>query len=748
MTVSEIRSLMLEKVIPESLLPQNIAVCLMDENAAPPELDAFTFLNRLRSLGIGSADFLYLLKGCGAPEEAVSKIEQHPDMNLQTLIVTLESSGLTPKDYTRMLYTARQLWEHTITMRIDSGELEAAAESRQEEQPEPQVPAETAESAEQEAPAAEESAPEEPAETTEPAEPSEPPRPVRTARQRKRRTEEPSEDESPVQEAPVLTARQKKRTIDDLAEELGIAAEIEDEPEEKYTARQRKRRKEEAAPETETEQPAEVKEDSPKARRNAIIAAAAGAAVLFALGPLMDILGFTSPGSSGGDFQFASDNAAVFSEIYTAYTNGRISSGNTQKLSKNEQVFGDMLISSGEELGVFSSGNTLWSAEPDGISVYALDSGTLAAQVFPPEGAEFVKVVQTDSGVTAVYSGDTECGLTGVDGSGETWRYGQSGTLTDIFCGEDVIRLGSVYTPGFTKSFTVDDMLEYLPYGSKNGQRTAFSPAEIAVSGSADGCSYAVWGEYAAENGEQKKRLAALGSPIYSGAESFTAAMSRENGSAELTADSGSLVSAALPEITACAAGNGVIADAEKSDGGVTVYLRDSALKPLAAFTTGGEIDQLRISGNVVYVGSGGSTVMAVDISDTSSPKALDLTSADGVVSGDYALCGAVSKTGITLTLYKLESGKAVQADSFAKALTASELESFRFSGANCFVINGTDCSGAAYRYFDGVSVVDEFAELGRSRSLHTLYDDKTGYTGAAAVDGGLKLLSGEKILN
>lgn len=693
MTVSEIRSLMLEKVIPESLLPQNIAVCLMDENAAPPELDAFTFLNRLRSLGIGSADFLYLLKGCGAPEEAVSKIEQHPDMNLQTLIVTLESSGLTPKDYTRMLYTARQLWEHTITMRIDSGELEAAAESRQEEQPEPQDPAGSEESAEQEAPAAEESTPEESAETTEPTEPSEPPRPVRTARQRKRR-------------------------------------------------------KEETAPETEPEQPAEVREDSPKARRNAIIAAAAGAAVLFAIDPLMDILGFTAPGSSGGEFQFASDNAAVFSEIYTAYTNGRISSEKTQKLSKNEQIFGDMLINSGKELGVFSSGNTLWSAEPDGISVYALDSGGLAAHVLPPEGAEFVKVVQTDSGVTAVYSGDAKCGLIGVDGSGEIWSCGQSGTLTDIFCGEDIIRLGSVYTPGFTKSFTVDDVLEYLPYGSKNGQLTAFSPAEIAVSGSADGCSYAVWGEYAAENGEQKKRLAALGSPIYSGAESFTAAMTRENGSAELTSDGGSLVSAALPEITACAAGNGVIADAEISDGGVTVYLRDSALKPLAAFTTGGEIDHLRISGNVVYVGSGGSTVMAVDISDTSSPKALDLTSADGVVSGDYALCGAVSKTGITLTLYKLESKKAVQADSFAKALTASEVESFRFSGTNCFVINGTDCSGAAYRYFDGVSVVDEFAELGRSRSLHTLYDDKTGYTGAAVVDGSLKLLSGDKILN
>ena len=86
----------------------------------------------------------------------------------------------------------------------------------------------------------------------------------------------------------------------------------------------------------------------------------------------MDILGFTAPESSGGEFQFASDNAAVFSEIYTAYTNGRISSEKTQKLSENEQIFGDMLINSGKELGVFSSGNTLWSAEPDGISVYAL----------------------------------------------------------------------------------------------------------------------------------------------------------------------------------------------------------------------------------------------------------------------------------------------------------------------------------------------------------------------------------------
>ena len=65
----------------------------------------------------------------------------------------------------------------------------------------------------------------------------------------------------------------------------------------------------------------------------------------------------------------------------------------------------------------------------------------------------------------------------------------------------------------------------------------------------------------------------------------------------------------------------------------------------------------------------------------------------------------------------------------------------------NCTVINGTECSGAAYRYFDGVSVVDEFAELGRSRSLHTLYDDRTGYTAAAYADGALTLINGDSLI-
>ena len=50
------RAEMRRKVVPENVIPQNIIEYLMDDTAELPELDAFTFLNRLRALGIGSAE--------------------------------------------------------------------------------------------------------------------------------------------------------------------------------------------------------------------------------------------------------------------------------------------------------------------------------------------------------------------------------------------------------------------------------------------------------------------------------------------------------------------------------------------------------------------------------------------------------------------------------------------------------------------------------------------------------------------
>ena len=717
MTVSKIRELMQERVIPESVLPQNIAAYLTDGDYIPPELDAFTFLNRLRSLGIGSADFLYLLKGCGAPEEAVEKIEQHPDMNLQSLIMTLDGSGLTPKDYTRMLYTARQLWEHTITMRLD-------LEEAQEEQPEEESPQ---------------------------------PEQTYTARQKKPapKPQEAPEPEQPEKPARIRTARQKKKTEPEFHEYIGVKPigqrnqPDEPSPEEEaaekndtYTAIQLKPR-----PEEETELPAPPEEDVPAARKGGFFAAAAGAAVLCVLSATMGMLGYSAPESGSASVHYAEDCSEIFAEISAAYDAGKIGGENVQPLPGREQVFGGLLISSGEQLGVYTSGNTLWEAEPEKISVYSIsaDTSALTAEVVPPEGAQFLTVYQTENGVAAVFSGDSVCGIAGVDSSGQSFLSEQSGTLTDYYCDGSIIRLGSVYTPRFTRSFTADDTSEYLPSVGWNGSASVLEPSETAVSGAAQGCSYAVWGEYSAESGEPSGKAAALGDPVYSGAERFTAVLRQENGGLLISSGDDVLLCEDIGEVCAAACGDSIIATAEQTENGVVVYLRGEDMQPLSGFSIGSEISSLRVEGGVVYVSDGEKTVMAADVSSPDSPVPLELTAAEGTVSGEYALCGAKTGSGITLTLYKLTDGKAVQTDSYAKTLTSKELESFRFCGANTVVIDSAELCGAAYRWFDGVSMVDEFAQLGKSRSVKTLYDDQSGFTAAAVIEGRLTLLCGEK---
>lgn len=123
MTIKEMRREMRARVVPEEVVPQNVINRLIDEEAEPPKLDAFAFLMRLRALGIGSSDFVNLLEGCGAPENAVERIRQNPAMNLQGLVLTLESSGLDTDDYTRMLLTARQVWERTLTLRLERSQV-------------------------------------------------------------------------------------------------------------------------------------------------------------------------------------------------------------------------------------------------------------------------------------------------------------------------------------------------------------------------------------------------------------------------------------------------------------------------------------------------------------------------------------------------------------------------------------------------------------------------------------------------
>lgn len=720
MTVSKIRELMQERVIPESVLPQNIAAYLSDGDYLPPELDAFTFLNRLRSLGIGSADFLYLLKGCGAPGEAVEKIEQHPDMNLQSLIMTLDGSGLTSKDYTRMLYTARQLWEHTITMRLDMEE----AQEKPEESPDRPEQISTARQIKPE-PEREQPAPEQQNTAK-----------IKTARQKKK-----NEPEFRVYAGVKPIGQRGQQDEPDDAPEV-----ISDEPE-KFTAIQLKPR-----PEKDDEQPvneSEDIEDVPANRKGAVIAAAAGAAVLCALSAGMELLGFAAPESGGSGVHFAENCTEIFAEISTAYQAKKVGGGNVQPLAIGEQVFGELLISSDGGLGTFSSVDALWTADSDRVTVYSLsgDAATICAEVLPPEGAEFLTVYRTESGITAVFSGENGCGITGIDSTGQSFLTEQSGALTDYFFDGENIRLGSVYTPVYTRSFTADDTSEYLPWVSVNGAVSTLEPSEIAVTGTAQGCSYAVWGEYSAACGEPAHKTAALGDPVYSGAEQFAAVLRQEAGALLVSSDGEQLLFEDIGTTCAAAVGNGIFATAEQSESGMAVYLRGKDMKPLSAFSTGSEIKSLRIGDGVIYVHDGEKTVMAADISSPDSPVPLELAAAQGVVCGEYALCCGRTASGITLTLLRLADGKAVQTDIYAKSLSPSELESFRFCGVNTMVINGAEQSGAAYRWFDGVSVVDEFAQLGKSRSVKTLYDDRSGFTAASVVDGKITLFSGEKII-
>ena len=722
MTVSKIRDLMQERIIPESVLPQNIAAYLSDGEYIPPELDAFTFLNRLRSLGIGSADFLYLLKGCGAPDEAVQKIEQRPDMNLQSLIMTLDGSGLTSQDYTRMLYTARQLWEHTITMRLD-------LEEAQEEQPEPAPEPEPVYTAKQKKPA---------------------PEPVERAAER-------SEPEKPAR---VKTARQKKKTEPEFREYVGVKPiGKRDQPEngiteaadsgkpekiDTYTAKQLKPRTEAPADDDEQVVPEQG------SRRSGIIAGAVGAFVLCALSAGVELMGFSAAESGGNTVHFAEDSTEIFAEISAAYTAENLGGMNIQPIFGRQQVFGELLIDPGTQLGTFSSGNTIWCAEPERITVYSAegDTSAIAAEVLPPEGAQFLTVFQTDNGIVAVYSGEADCGVTGIDSAGQSYLAGQCGVLTDYCFDGDIVRLGSAYVPEYTKSFTADDTGEYLPFVSLNGSEKLIEVSDIAVSGTSMGCGYAVWGEYSLSSGELLGAKAALGDPVFSGAEHFTAVLRRENGSLLISVDEqGELLSEDAGETTSAAYGGGITATAEQTDNGRVVYLRGGDLKPLSGFSTGSDITALRIQNGTVYVWNGDKVSMAADVSDPASPTKLELTAARGTINGDYALCSSRTTSAITLTLYKLSDGRAVLTDTYAKSLTPKELESLQFGGANTAVINGAELCGAAYRWFDGVSVVDEFAQLGRSRSVKTLYDDRSGFTAAAVVDGKLTLISGNKII-
>jgi len=817
LTVSQIRSYMAEKVIPESVMPQNISVCLMDEeDRVLPEMDAFTFLNRVRALGIGSADFLYLLKGCGAPEEAIEKIENNPAMNLQNLIVTLDSSGLTSQDYTRMLYTARQVWERTLTMRMEKKQLDKFRENQdpatvmldkadlpteliaqeqalQDDDPDTVfIPHGTkedhADDFDEDQPTALLSAGSYNVE-----------KPVYTARQLADDDAHDDYDADDEDEAQpdILTARQlsedeqpDEEPLDEfIARQLSDVEEDEEEEDDEerpdiLTARQlsadehpdiltaRQKPKKEYIGRSDYD--AFYDEDKPVARHTGkIIASAVGAALLLGLNTTMVIFDVDKQTEAAPTAYYAADNAAVFAEIHSAYTSGALGGGSALAYTdQRSEVFGHLLIQQPEQLeqlGVYNVGSRAFAAEPDCITVYEAvnDTATEVFTIQPPEGAQFLEMIEGADSLTAVYADADSAGIISYNSDGQVlYTSEQCGTLTDVYIYMDAVSLGTVYTPPFTQSFTVEQTEFYLPQFTVGGAASVMLPTEVILSRST-GCSYAVYGCYSLADGSLRQRAAALGDPVFSGAEQFLAVMKDDAGYTLLCkgTEERPVITAQTASLLACDIGDTFVfelsedaqpydstlkikreqaltATAESTETGTTVYLRGLDLAPLSAITNiNGTVTALRMHGGILYILGESGVLMAVDISDASKPVILELTAADGIINGDSALCSSISGTMVKLTLYRRdEQTQAVtEAGSTSKIVTLAEGTEATMCSANTFYI-GDQRYGAAFSYFDGVSRISEYALFGRTKATHPLFD-KGSFVCAADLDGALYLI-------
>ncbi len=769
--------------MPESVIPQNIHLCLMGEDdAPPPELDAFTFLNRLRALGIGSADFLYLLKGCNAPEEAVQKIEENPAMNLQTLIVTLEGAGLKPRDYTRMLYTARQLWERTLTLRLD-----VDAELSDEETSDPPEQTDEPEVTEKVAAVSEAEKPNEAAEKLVKAQSDD-------------ISEETSDGLDEVDVAPAeLSEDDREETekhvdIDDI-----IATDDKSDDKSEPTVHRRSELDEDAPrvdtgtsvmtqidpskyilvddddEETDDPKPSEEKEEPKRSAygRGGLIAAACGAAVLFGAAFTADYLGFEQIVEPEYIRHYAANNSEIFVEIYNAYNSGDYTADVLGCRSIGAEVFGNMLISLPEELGVFAVDSYVLSAEPDIISIYEKTEETLirCGELLPPEGTQFFEILPREGGITCLFMGENSCGAVAYSGDGkQLFITEQVGVPTDIEIYDDRVNLATVYTPPFTESFTVDSTEHYLPYVEFGGEAELIPCERISLSGRGDGCSYAVWSSIKLSDGSLAvENTATLGRVVYSAAPEFCAVIDSAEGCyivGDYNAVEDEFTEAPLAELTGCDMGGmaertvpgeegaaitekqPIFATAEETAEGAVVYLRTFDYAPIAAITNiNAEVTALSIKDDILYICGADGVLMAADISKPSEPVLLQLTAAEGVIKDDLALCSSMTTTGARLALYKRTEDGVSEVNSYTRELTAYERERFKMSGGNTVSIFAEDRCGAAYEFFDGVSFVTEFALFGKAKQQTTMFDESESFGMAHLTEDEIYLVYGDEVL-
>lgn len=828
MTVGEMRELMRRRVVPEEIVPQNIINLLMDdEDAAPPELDAFSFLTRLRGLGIGSADFMYLMEGCGAPRQVVDRIKNNPAMNLQGLILTLENSELTADDYSRILYTARQIWERTLTLRLRKSEMLSRGGEEREDYTEPSfeevmddldkpdedavsgrdeleetaaaetdaetdgnAPAEetvgdTAEitplRSEETAPAeeneeyaeteyaepvyegseyeeaedAEDAPEEEPADAyadfaeygsdpvyTEEIEPT-PPRPyngdttaiikIDADMLRKNLAERADESEAVRAEAMRLAAERAQREARAAYEAAGEYAEKAEPSDEELDELYETENGEPEAPEEpeEPEKPEEPGRPEPFVVRiprehtyhkGAVIASSVGAAVVFGAAVAVPLLPEPPVIRS---IAYAEDNAEIFGDIYDAYYAG---AAGGEKAHEPEfgyaRIFGDLLVTS-EGFGTFSDGDNVYTVSADAVAAYSFVNGELTPldDILPPDGTRIIDAFGDKDGLVTVFSGESECGFMRVSDGTALFTVRQDGFITDLEHTDGEISIGSVYTPRFTRTFGVADAMVYMPRLGV-GEKRALEPQRVIPSGTR-GYSYGISASYSASDGSTRAAVAALGDPIAASVDGRFIMSGEEDilltAGEELTAVKTTGIKAAA----FCKNGSATLEDGSISlrgrDGTVVAALVNPP-QPVASLWFEG--DMLRLCGS-------GGVFDTRDCSDIANAKPVVLKPVNGAVVGENAVVFGKGANSFTLTEYKTDNGTAKPANEYTKTMKPELLETLEFGGVNTVIADGVRF-GAAYRYFDGVSVMSGFAimeENGQIYPVEEQYDDRTGYT-------------------
>lgn len=467
--------------------------------------------------------------------------------------------------------------------------------------------------------------------------------------------------------------------------------------------------------------------------KGAIITAAAGAAVVF--GASVGVTLIPEPPVIKS-ITYAADNTEIFKEIYYSHSDN-IKGGEKvcSPVYDYNEIFGDLLVNS-DGFGTFSEGNNIYTVTSEAVSVSVFNNAALipSNDILPPVGTAIVDVFEENGALVTVFSGTDECGFMRISGGQTLFTVRQDGLMTDFDYKDGDILIGSVYTPRFTHTFGVQDSMIYMPCLGAD-QKNALQPQSVIPSGT-KGYSYGISAAYSSANGATQSAVAALGNPI-SASTDGRFILSGEEEDMLMTVGSEEITVVKAAGIQLAAFGDKGSATYEHDnislrdrDGNVMSVIANPSQKVKSMWFEG---DMLKLSGdNGVFI--------TMDCSDLTAPKVAELKPVNGTVSGDNAVIFGSGANSLTIAHYKLENGAASLVNTYTKALSPELLGSLEFGGTNTVIVDGVRF-GAGYRYFDGVSIISEYAVMedsGKVYPVKQLYDDRTGFTLAFKQGGNI----------